>query len=322
MAEPENGTEVRHLTVNEIASQSLQRAFQSGSAGASAMILEVAGLMWLRTTVNYQYRYGTPMRVALKTLYKQGGVPRFYRGVSAAIIQAPLSRFSDTASNTGVLTFMNSHPEYKHYSIGVKTLAASTSAALLRVIWMPIDTVKTTLQVEGKEGMVLLKQRVKQNPMRLYYGAVGAMVAKWTAHFPFFYVYNYLQTQFEMPDTLQEKLLRNAGIGFTASILSDSCANTFRVLKTYRQTHKDKISYLEGAQQIIKGHGVKGLLGRGLTTRIFSNGLQGVVFLVLWTYIDDKFFGGHSMKLKLDQMEEKFERKGGLQVIEKPAKFE
>lgn len=35
--------------------------------------------MWLRTTVNYQYRNGTSMAVALKTLYAEGGIPRFYR---------------------------------------------------------------------------------------------------------------------------------------------------------------------------------------------------------------------------------------------------
>jgi hypothetical protein len=34
---------------------------------------------------------------------EEGGVARFYRGVSFAIIQNPLSRFGDTAANTGVL---------------------------------------------------------------------------------------------------------------------------------------------------------------------------------------------------------------------------
>lgn len=43
--------------------------------------------MWLRTTVNYQYRYGMSTRAALRTLYQQGGVPRFYSGVGAALLQ-------------------------------------------------------------------------------------------------------------------------------------------------------------------------------------------------------------------------------------------
>ena len=54
--------------------------------------------MWLRTTMNYQYANGGTLTNALSTLYKEGGVPRFYRGVSFAIIQNPLSRFGDTAA--------------------------------------------------------------------------------------------------------------------------------------------------------------------------------------------------------------------------------
>lgn len=43
--------------------------------------------MWLRTTVNYQYRYGTSTSVALRTLYADGGVARFYQGVGPALLQ-------------------------------------------------------------------------------------------------------------------------------------------------------------------------------------------------------------------------------------------
>lgn len=43
--------------------------------------------MWLRTTVNYQYRYGTSTTVALRTLYADGGVARFYQGVGPALLQ-------------------------------------------------------------------------------------------------------------------------------------------------------------------------------------------------------------------------------------------
>lgn len=50
-------------------------------------VLQVVSLMWLRTTVNYQYRYGTSTRVALRTLYADGGVARFYQGVGPALLQ-------------------------------------------------------------------------------------------------------------------------------------------------------------------------------------------------------------------------------------------
>jgi len=59
----------------------------------------------MRTTVNFQYRYGMTTIEALKHLYAEGGVRRFYRGIGPALIQGPLSRFGDTASNAGMLTF-------------------------------------------------------------------------------------------------------------------------------------------------------------------------------------------------------------------------
>jgi hypothetical protein len=45
----------------------IQRSFESGISGAAAMSINIATLMWLRTTVNYQYRYGVDMKTAFKT---------------------------------------------------------------------------------------------------------------------------------------------------------------------------------------------------------------------------------------------------------------
>lgn len=42
------------LSVNEIA----HKALISGFSGSTAMVIQVCSLMWLRTTMNYQYRYG------------------------------------------------------------------------------------------------------------------------------------------------------------------------------------------------------------------------------------------------------------------------
>lgn len=51
------------------------------------MLLQVLSLMWLRTTVNYQYRTGLSTRTALRALYADGGVARFYQGVGPALLQ-------------------------------------------------------------------------------------------------------------------------------------------------------------------------------------------------------------------------------------------
>ena len=92
--------------------------------------------------INYQYRNGTSFPNALKTLYADGGIPRFYRGVLPALVQGPLSRFGDTAANTGVLTLLDNLESTRDLNVGVKTVAASASAALFRIFLMPVDTVK------------------------------------------------------------------------------------------------------------------------------------------------------------------------------------
>ncbi len=38
----------------------------------------------------------------------------------------------------------------------------------------------------------------------------------------------------------------------------------------------------EAAKLVVAQDGVRGLLGRGLKTRILSNGLQGLLFSILW----------------------------------------
>ena len=77
-------------------------------------------------------------------MYADGGVPRFYRGVLPALVQGPLSRFGDTAANTGVLTLLDNLEATRHLNVGFKTVAASASAALFRIFLMPVDTVKVS----------------------------------------------------------------------------------------------------------------------------------------------------------------------------------
>ena len=76
--------------------------------------------------------------MALKTLYADGGVFRFYRGVLPALVQGPLSRFGDTAANTGMLTLLDSIEATKDLNVAYKTASASVAAALFRIVLMPV----------------------------------------------------------------------------------------------------------------------------------------------------------------------------------------
>ena len=76
---------------------------------------------------------------------------------------------------------------------------------------------------------------------------------------------------------------RYALIGFCSSAVSDTCSNSIRVLKTTVQTNEVPIGYVEAARQVIAKDGVFGLFFRGLETKIFSNGMNGILFNILWS---------------------------------------
>ena len=166
------------LSAGEILQKAVKRALGGGLPGAAAMVCQVMTLMWLRTTVNYQYRYGTSTFQALRTLYSDGGVPRFYKGVGWALIQGPLSRFGDTAANTGALAVFESVPSLQNTPVPIKTFCASLTAACFRIFLTPVDTFKTMNQVEGARAAGILSNKIKASGFGvLYNGAFGAAAA-------------------------------------------------------------------------------------------------------------------------------------------------
>jgi hypothetical protein len=274
--------------LSEILANSGKRALGGGLPGAAAMAVQVVTLMPLRTTMNRQYRYGTSTTEAMKTLYSQGGIFRFYRGLGPALIQAPLSRFGDTAANAGVLALLDSYHTTSELPVFLKTMCASTAAALWRINLMPVDAAKTILQVEGKEGWKLLGAKVNANGFRvLYHGAIAASTATFVGHFPWFFTYNFLNEKLPEATTRYGKMVRNASMGFMASVVSDTCSNSIRVVKTTKQTSTVALSYPDAVRSVIKADGLIGLFGRGLRTRILTNGLQGMLFSVLWKAFED-----------------------------------
>jgi len=234
--------------------------------------------------MNYQYRYGTSFTEATKTLY-QSGVGRYYQGLGPALIQGPVSRFGDTAANAGILALLQSNSYLKDLPSPIKTIFASLCAACFRMILTPIDTLKTTLQVQGAGGTSLLRQRIKTNGVgSLWWGAIATAAATFVGHYPWFATYNFLSEAIPEPakHPVVVWLLRLAFIGFVASVVSDSVSNSLRVVKTYRQVNDVKVGYVEAARLVIVEDGVIGLFGRGLKTRILCNGLQGLLFSILW----------------------------------------
>merc|ERR1719216_212657 len=238
--------------------------------------------MWMRTTMKYQYRYGTTTIQAMKKLWSQGGIPRFYRGFAPATFQGPLSRFGDTASNTAVLALLEPYD----IPIAAKTGAASVTAGLWRICITPIDTLKTTLQVEWKHALPLLGAKIRTHGILVsFHGALAAASATMVRHYSWFLTNNVLEERIPKPEFGSHLMWWTAR---SASIVSDTTSNSLRVIKTTRQTFNRPITYVEVVKHVISSDGLIGLFGRGLQTRIMVNALQSMLFSVLWKYFMEK----------------------------------
>lgn len=139
----------------------------------------------------------------------------------------------------------------------------------------------------------------------MWYGAFATAAATFVGHYPvrdtiikvfsiliflqWFGTYNYLEVNLPIAHTVLEKLARRAFIGFAASVVSDTISNSLRVVKTYRQVNETRIGYMDAARSVIAADGVLGLFGRGLKTRILTNGLQGLMFSILWRFFLDLY---------------------------------
>jgi hypothetical protein len=258
----------------------MQDAITSGMAGSAAMAAQVTSLMWLRTTVNYQYANGSGTREALRQLYAHGGIRRFYRGFPVALVHAPLSRFGDVVCYAGTRNL-----DLPHWQT---TAVGAVGSAAWRLALMPLDTLKTSLQVHGEAKTLARKVRAA-GPRALFHGYLGAAGAGLLGYYPWFFTYGALDRQLPPAPEGAAALMRNAALGFGASAVSDTVSNAVRVVKVCRQTHTTPLSYAAAAQQVVQQDGVMGLLGRGLRTKLLANGVQGATFSVAWRFLEKRW---------------------------------
>jgi Mitochondrial carrier protein len=108
--------------------------------------------------------------------------------------------------------------------------------------------------------------------------------------FSWFFTYNFLSEKIPKQETTMAELGRLALIGFCSSAVSDTCSNSIRIVKVYKQSHPDQLSYPQVVRMVLAESGVFGLFFRGLETKILANGLQGILFSILWKQFEEVLF--------------------------------
>ena len=264
----------------------LTSALASSGAAAKSSLAQVTLLMWTRTVLNYQYRNGVDFSTAFDTLVEEGGIRRLYSGLPFALVQVPTSRFCDVLANE--------FAQQLSFPLPIKSFAGSSIAACFRVAVTPIDTLKTTMQVSGPGALSKIVDEVREDGIeRLFRGGLGNAGASIIGHYPFFLTYNFLTDY--IPETARSPgaedgllafLIWRGLVGVGASCVSDVVSNTVRVLKTYRQTSPEKVTYGEAFGIMLEEEGgdVVALATRGLRTRLSINALQSGIFSIGWKY--------------------------------------
>lgn len=233
------------------------------------------------------------MLEAIRLLYTQGGIGRFYQGLIPALCMMPLSKFGDIFSNGLAQEFFS-----ESFPAAVVTLMAATLASTWKLLIMPADTVKTMMQVHGADGLTLLQSKVSTLGLSvLYDGALIASAATWVDYYPWFITHNFLVAYCVQNQILDAHLktqnpmrknIRRALMGLISSLVSDVFSNVFYVLKTFTQTSLEPIGSLEAAARIIEKDGLMGLLFRGMTLKLTANALNAMLFAVVWMAIVDR----------------------------------
>lgn len=129
----------------------------------------------------------------VRMLYREGGIPRFYQGVWFALAEGPLSRGVGASANYATLHLMSQTRWAMHLPTVVQTAISSLGVATFRLIYYPLDTAKTAMQVEGPGGLKMLRERARRDGLAsLYNGASSSIVGAAVRHTLWFSTYNML----------------------------------------------------------------------------------------------------------------------------------
>jgi hypothetical protein len=143
--------------------------------------------------------------------------------------------------------------------------------------------------VRGAAGIDELRGKVlNHGVMILFTGSFGSWILSMVGYFPWYATFNVLNTRLRR-ERGWWKHARNGAIGLCASIAADTLTNSVRVVKVVAQTSVVPLGYVGAARQVIAEAGVIGLLFRGLPLKLISNGVQCILFTVVWRHLMEVF---------------------------------
>ena len=121
----------------------------------------------------------------------------------------------------------------------------------------------------------------------LYNGSTVFFLSNFLGNASWFYTLDFLNSKFYQSGEKKDDIKKNIIIGFGCSTVSDLITNPIRILKTYKQSNKETISYLQALKEIKMSKGWGNFYFRGLGAKLILNGLNSSMFLVLWKKLEN-----------------------------------
>lgn len=241
-----------------------------------ATCIQQTSTYWLKTVIKNQYVYGKSIPVTFNNLFQSKETFRFYRGIIPNIMKALVSRNSDILFHKFYSKNLNSNKEYI-------AMISGLSSSIVKVGTMPFDTVSNLYQIHGKKAKdIITKQFQKED--YFYYRGTGAYLALTTIGSS---AWLYTYSQLSEKELHKNKNVNNALIGVGSSVISDIVVNPFRILKTYKQSNSDYITYSQIVKRIIKEEqNYIQAYFRGYGLRMGLNAFNSGIFMVLWKNFD------------------------------------
>lgn len=258
---------------------------KSNIIGLKCGVIQTTSFLWLRTINNNQYKYNLSFIKTFKKLYSNGGILRFYPGLLPSITVSSICKISDIS--------IYNYCKDKEYGNFERLFIISSVSSFTKFLIIPLDTIDTFLQLEGKNTKNILLKKIKNNGISvLYHGSSLWILNKFISSYSWFYTYDYLNSnKFNFLNeifTLNNENMKNGIVGGTSSLVSNTLTNPFRVLKIYKQGHNSNITYTESLKEINKQSNIFWLF-RGLRTRLLYNCIQGAYFSILWKFFENDY---------------------------------
>ena len=146
---------------------------------------------------------------------------------------------------------------------------------------MPFDMIGNSYQVSGLKASPIIKNKLNIYGTKILWTGTYAYAGISFINYSIWVsMYNYLNIY--LPRKINQDL-RNGIIGFSATVCADLVINPLRVIKTYKQSHSDNLTYTE----IVKNNIIKEKrYYSGIQAKMLFNCINSAFYVILWKRLD------------------------------------